>query len=654
MADKVSPVSRDNGLPNRSVTMQISIIVPNQPLAESIRRLDWVIKGNEPRSGNNVMSTRERSVNWPMAPLTLHTQRSRRLGLIIAVAGLLIAGYAAGAKGDEAWRPHVPRHGMNLVSNATLATPAGWSLFGDAQYDADTSRSDDGSGAFLLTTCVFGQKGSKVFSDFIPIEGGKTFTYGFYIKTAGGPTHAGCQVSIHKPDKGFIRNIASGRVSTTQDGEWQECVLPVFIPEEAAFVRVQVFKTESTQPGGRAWADDFYLGEGIGFEQPPSLKKSFDGTHVRVDALGNFEINKNGVWTPFFPLCMYSDNYRDWSVYSQQGWNTIIWTGAASQVKQAKQAVSDLNPDGMLAGFSISQYTFPSGWAYNNLDDLRAKLREIFDQDLGDNLLLYYWDNEVNHDQWQVPVDVANTIKSVDVDASGKRRHPIYALQGEFNMARLHASRGLVDVSGTYVGGGAAATGGAGQGDDHGLLILDRLEGQISPAAFAQFNGVDGPGDMRLRLYNSIILGAKAMGYWRDCYKACDEKFMKSVGPVDKRAWWPDFPNLRREVDRLLPLIRRPHWTTWSVNVQPPRSVRVGTRDFDGEGYLIMVNQTSQQQKATVSLAGLAYVPMEVRDYFDNANVAAVHDGTFSVTLPPIGVESGTAVLRLARSSENP
>lgn len=35
VADKVSPISRDNGLPNRSVTVQISVIVPNKPLTEN-------------------------------------------------------------------------------------------------------------------------------------------------------------------------------------------------------------------------------------------------------------------------------------------------------------------------------------------------------------------------------------------------------------------------------------------------------------------------------------------------------------------------------------------------------------------------------------------------------------------------------------------
>jgi hypothetical protein len=234
------------------------------------------------------------------------------------------------------------------------------------------------------------------------------------------------------------------------------------------------------------------------------------------------------------------------------------------------------------------------------------------------------------------------------VDASGKRLHPVYALQGTYNIARVHAARGVVDVSGTYFGGSAPDTGGAGEGGYEGLFILDRIEKQTSPAAFAQFNGVDGPGDMRLRLYNAIVFGAKAVGYWRDFYGPDLEQDEWSVGEADKKPWWPDFPNLRREVDQLLPIIREPHWKTWTATLDVPDSVRVGTRDHEGEGYLILVNQTSKPQTVRLTLAGLPYRATEARDYYGDEKVASIVDGSLSVSLPAIGVASGTRVLRIA------
>lgn len=571
--------------------------------------------------------------------------------LLLLLLAFFLTDATSLAQNADSTRPHVRQLGKNLVSNPSVKTRANWLLVREAEHDAATSRTEDGSGSFKLVTPL--PDASMAFSDVIAVRPGQQYTYRFYIKTDNGPTYVGAQISLHDTDQKYLRNLDSARGGTTHDGEWQEFALPFTVPEGVAFVGLQVYKTDNTKPGGIVWADDFYLGEGLGLEQPPSAKKPFDGAAVRVDALGNFEVKRKGVWEPFFPLCMYSDNYRDWSVYSTQGWNTIIWTGDAQQVQQAKDAKSEFNPDGMMAGFAISQYTMPGAWAYNNIDDLRAKLKGIFDRGLGDNLLFYYWDNENHHDQWQVPAEVIETIRRTDVDSTGARLHPIFALQGTYNIARVHAARGLVDVSGTYFGGDAAETGMASGSGEAGFFILDREEGQTSPAALAQFNGVNGSGDMRLRLYNAIILGARSMGYWRDCYGP-NQKEAWSVGRVDEKPWWPDFPNLRREVDQLLPIIREAHWTKWKATVDRPAVVHVGTREHKGERYLIVVNQTTTEQKVTVTIAGLPHEAKDVRDVLDDKHVASIGGNSFSVSLPGIGINSGTKVLRLVSSSRKP
>lgn len=554
---------------------------------------------------------------------------------------------AADAEGDGLAQvpPHVARQGENLVADPGVASLTHWSLVRDAVHDEAVSRTADGSGSFRLVTPL--PEASRVNSKRIAVQGGKTYTYGFYVKTENGPTYIGAQISLHDETGKTIRNLVSAHGGPSEDGQWQEFALPFTVPDGIESIGLQVYKTDNTNAGGVAWVDDFYLGEGIGLEQKPSPKKPFAGAHVRVDALGNFEVREAGGWRPFFPLCMFSDNERDWSVYSKQGWNTIMRAGAAHQVQQAKDAVSEFNPDGMKACFSLSPFTFPSGWAYNDLDDLNKTLGEVFSEGLGDNLLLYYWDNENNHDQWRVPSDVIDAIRKIDVDAQGQRLHPIYALQGTYNLARVHAAKGLVDVAGTYFGGTSADMGGAGQGDYGAYFMLERLEGQTNPASFAQFNGVDGAGEMRQRLYHSIILGARAMGYWVDAFNAGQRSEFPKVGPVDEKPWWPDFPNLRREIDRLLPLIREPHWTAWSATADDPGSVHVGTRDMDGLGYVILVNGSTEARKVTVALEGMPYAASDAHDYFDESKIASVEDGSFTVELPGIGIGSGTRVLRI-------
>lgn len=568
---------------------------------------------------------------------------SRRTFVSLALCGLLTAGAAGDATDTATTRPHRRREGVNLVGDASVAMGTAWTLLGGAAFDRAVSHKVDGSGAIRLTKPI--PDGSMAFSDYVPVREAAHYTFALYMRTINGPTYAGAQVALYDRDRRFLRNLTTGRLGTTRDGAWEEAALSFTVPKGTAYVRLQAYKTENTRPGGQVWVDDFYLGEGLGLEQPPALKHGFRGGEVRVDALGNFEIRKGTRWIPFFPLCIYSDNARDPSVYSRQGWNTVIWTGDAEQVRKAREAVSVLNPEGMMAGFSLAQYTFPNGWAYNDLKDLATKLREIRERKLADNLLLYYWDNEMNHGQWDVPAAVIRTVRTVDADAVGRPQRPVYALQGEFNIARVHAARGLTDVSGTYVGGAASV---AGMDGTDGLFFLDRLEGQSTPAAFAQFSGVKGPGDMRLRLYSAVLLGARAMGYWRDCFDPQSRRDNPDVGPVDEKPWWPDFPNLRREVDRLLPLIRAPHWTSWTARVDPAKSVLVGTRDYAGEGYVFLVNRTTRLQAVTVHLEGLPYRPVEARDYFDGRSRAPIRAGVISLQLPAVGIASGTAVLRLA------
>ena len=578
-----------------------------------------------------------------------------RLYFFLACFSLAMISGAAFSHDTNASRPHIRRSGDNLAENPSMATRRHWHLLGNASYDANVSRSADGSGSVRLMTPYYddSKHAGIVASRILPVESEKKYTLGFFAKTENGPTLFSAYVGIYDANRKFIRNMPGIRSGTSEDGQWEECAVPMFLPKEAKFIQIKIVKMADTRPGGKVWVDEVYFGEGIGLARPPSEKRAFNGEHVRVDRLGNFEIKSRGRWIPFFPLCIYSDNTRDWSVYSKQGWNTVIWTASADYVQRAKDAVSRFNPDGMMAGFQISQYTFPSGWAYNDLDHLRRELHKIFDRGLGDHLLMYYWDNENNYGEWDVPVAVIHTVKSVDVDSHGKRLHPIYALQGNYGIARVHAARGLVDVSGVYVGGGAHAAGGAGPGDLDGLFVLDRLEGQVSPAAFAQFNGVDGAGDMRLRLYNSIILGAKAIGYWRDCFHEKNVKAFPQVGPVDKKPWWSDFPNLRREVDQLLPIIRQPHWTSWEVRTDSRGKVRVGSRELDGHCYLILVNQTTRRQQFTVTISGLMDRPTAVHDYFSGREVSAVTDGSFCMTLPGIGVGRGTMVLRVLTTGEN-
>jgi len=186
-------------------------------------------------------------------------------------------------------------------------------------------------------------------------------------------------VAFYDSSHTSLGNRGGSRQSNTDASSWQECV-NFYTPKSGdAYIMLKFILAE--RPAGTSgvvWIDDIYFGEGIGFEQPPTPKKAFNGVHVRVDELGNFEILKNNKWKPFFPLCIFGDGRRlNWTVYSKQGFNAEMRTSVASYIKRAKDAVSEFNPDGMMAGFQIPQYTMSTGWVYGDTLDLANKITEI-------------------------------------------------------------------------------------------------------------------------------------------------------------------------------------------------------------------------------------------------------------------------------------
>jgi len=512
--------------------------------------------------------------------------------------------------------------------------PSSWSLPNGATYDTTVSR-NPGSGSIRIGPS------QHVISGTIAVVPGKTYTIACYMKSGSWPPAMFTLfLQIVTSGGGWVRNGNGSRQSNSQPDEWEECVI-LFTPGAGEeYMKVTCYGwPDSPDPSSPMWIDEVYVGEEMGFEQPPAQKTGFDGSHVRVDDLGNFEVKKNGQWEPFFPLCMFTSQSRpDWTFYSAQGFNVDIWATVASLVQRAKDAVSTFNPDGMMSGFQMAQYTAPYGWAYGDTNDLRDTIEEIQDQGLASNLLFYYWDNENAYQEWAVPKAVVDTIRRVDVDGTASRMHPIYALQGNHGIARTYTDAGgthFTDVTGVYMEGGD--TGGA-SGSAGGLTILDRIEGLANPAAFIQINYGVGM-HFRSRLYAGIAQGGKAMGFWADHYG-------NPAGgtPVEDRPWWSDFPNMRREIDQMLPLIRQPHWTSWQVT-SSSGGVNFGTRDYNNEGHIIVANPNDTAKTTTFALSSLPYAPASVRNFFDSAFIASVTGGQFTVTIPAYG----SAVYRLER-----
>jgi hypothetical protein len=563
--------------------------------------------------------------------------RTFRTASFVFAAALLAAAMAA-APGRADAQPHMPRSGPNLVENPSVSGVDGWSPDGEAYYDDAVSRSG-GSGSLRIDLPY---PDAGVSSSLIPVEPGRTYTFAVYIRVAEWPAIASIFVGAYDASGSWVVNLPGSRQLTTGPDLWQESVILVTPQSGHAFVGLRVVKDDAPRPAASVWVDDFYFGEGVGFEQPPSPKQALDGTATRVDELGNFEVLRDGAWVPFFPFCICTDGYRDdWSVYAEAGFNCDTWASANSSIVKGQEA-------GLMSSLQLGQYLSYSGWAYRDFADLAAWIESIQAEGLTSSVLMYYFDNESYQDYDESnPLDMWDAAKEglETVDATeravngGERLWPRYMLMGNEGMARAYS--GLVDIVGDYIGG--SETGGA-DGGPGGLEILDNVEGQTA-TLMGQINPPQTAGSMRVSLYRMVIGGGKGWSFWRDIAPDSPDREayeVYGVVPIEETDWFAVLPVIRDEIEQLLPVIREPHWTAWSVTADDT-SIALGTRDHDAEGYLILANRQEAPVTSTLTLEGLPYEAASVLDYFTGAGVATLTGSSFTVTLEG----QATAVYRL-------
>jgi hypothetical protein len=540
-------------------------------------------------------------------------------------------------------RPHVHRSGPNLAPNPSVRGTAGWNLNRGAVLDEKTSRKP-GSGSFDLS-----KPDSQVQSEFIAVTKGRSYTYSAYLRTSKHPALAYMQVAVYDSANKFKHNWQGSYQVTTAADVWQETAIQFAPGEGDAKVRLtygRLPKGKSPHDDGSVWVDDFYFGEGTGFEQPPSPKKPFQGSQVRVDELGNFELFRQGKWRPFFPFAIYRHaRSPDFKVYSSQGFNCLFGNSFNLDIlERAKQAVSKFNPEGMMSTVNIEQYLDRRAPEFRDQAGFQKSLARLMGSALLDRVLAFYWDNE-QYDQYEWPREICRAIREADVDARGQRRRPIFMLHGDQGVTRAFAS--MADITGDYLR------------DQHThsylrpqqttrqrFAVLDHIEKQPLPFTIGIISEEETAEGVRRLVYEHLMTGGKGIAYFRDgaFYEYNGDRNSPAAKDVTLRKCWSEFPKLRAEIDRMMPLIRQPHWTAWKLTT-PATGLEWGTRDYQNEGYVLLLNPTAAEVTATFTVQQLGYVPASAVDYFTGKEIAPVKSSKFTITLPA----NQTAVVRLTR-----
>jgi hypothetical protein len=552
------------------------------------------------------------------------------------------------ADSDLNRQPHIVRGGPNLLENSNFADVGGWGLEYGATYDAAMSHLNDSSGSIKLPNSEGGPDNptnSQVVSagdKYIPVTEGGVYTLAGYMNTTSA-NHPFIYLVLFTYDANRVAlsSVGFSRQSVTQANEWQEIVGTYRQRAGDAFVRLRIMRYNGEDNlTNEVWFDDAYFGKGIGFAEAPAAKQSFDGAMSRIDSLGNIEINRSGVWEPYFPLCIYQKSnasQEDLNAYSNQGFNCTMWGWLEGLnedfFKKRLNATSAYNPHGLMAMGDFSGYTAPLDTThYNNTEQLTAMINSMMNNpSFNDSFLGYYLDNE-QHAEYPVIKNATDTIKALDSNGQ-QRNHFIYMLQGNIGLTRIFDD--LVDSVGAYADSFPTSIG------YDNLLNVSNIQNQNKPLTIVvSSNQKDSSASgLKSQLYQTLIAGGKGLAVFKD------PMFGTNI-PIEQTDAWGAIPGLRKEIDQLMPLIRQPNWTSWRVVASANTQVQVSTRNYKDEGYILLVNSTDKEQNVDYKLNGVPYSVGSLNNYFDDNKVADVENNQFSVKLPAFG----TAVFRLSQS----
>jgi hypothetical protein len=118
-------------------------------------------------------------------------------------------------------------------------------------------------------------------------------------------------------------------------------------------------------------------------------------------------------------------------------------------------------------------------------------------------------------------------------------------------------------------------------------------------------------------------MGGKALSVWRD------GTTLNVNSPDFRQCIWADaFKNeVSTSLDEMLPIIKQPHFTSWSATSDKYPSVRIGTRELNDTAYLIITNFDALDLTVNVNIQGKQVT--DAFDYFTGSHIANVSNGAF-------------------------
>ncbi len=357
------------------------------------------------------------------------------------------------------------------------------------------------------------------------------------------------------------------------------------------------------------------------------LRTPFAGSRVRIDALGNWELLREGKWQSYFPLVMYpAAGLSSYRKYRDNGWNTLTQINRIEQAELAAKA-------GLYYQVDVS-----SLFANADIDGAVALVKSLKKRAAWRHAVAIYFDLENGTELklgW-AKMMVTALKKALLVD--GVQEIPVIA--NHLAPEAMIPFGDLFDAVGGYVNPmvspwDKSSTRGTHQGELEAFVTALNSANMKVPVGVGTVNMPHEADHLETVLWAAIARGARGFGYWRDRYDNSDKT------DISRRKWYKAFPAHTARVGAVLPLLREPTHPAFRLTMSEREQewgVIYGTREFKGKRVLIVVYQGSNLEaskgKKTVTFTADRAVG-KVRDLFSNKVVTRGEGKQFKLVLKP-------------------
>jgi len=130
-------------------------------------------------------------------------------------------------------------------------------------------------------------------------------------------------------------------------------------------------------------------------------------------------------------------------------------------------------------------------------------------------------------------------------------------------------------------------------------------------------------------LWFGIIQGGKAISVWRD--GTGDGSEIHEPKPFQEYVWAGEIKRVFSELDSIASIIKRPHWTDWKAKFEGSEYVNVGTRDHNGDSYLIISNHSDTDETISIQFEGIT--PKKVNAFLGASFSSVVNNGQVNISI---------------------